>query len=225
MVFAVLLFVAAAAGGFALSRYIGGEPILPPEQTSAPNTGVPSEGGPEELVTRTGNAATITGAQGGGFTLPVPSDWVVFAEEISDPALGNSTRVYYVSPNGTQLLTVERLAGFYPDHELAEYLEKLEAGEPEVTVETLDETAIKGIEPGPVQAPDSALEITYRTIANAKALVPDDPNALDQNRVTFARLLPYAGDLWVVAVTVPIDQEDSGSGLFERIAPNFQVTG
>jgi hypothetical protein len=45
------------------------------------------------------------------------------------------------------------------------------------------------------------------------------------NRTTFARLLPYAGDLWVVSVTVPIDQESYGHDLFVKIVPEFQVRG
>ncbi len=44
--------------------------------------------------------------------------------------------------------------------------------------------------------------------------------------MTFANLLPLGGDLWVVAVTVPVDQEDTGrSELFDRIAKTFKVTG
>jgi hypothetical protein len=46
------------------------------------------------------------------------------------------------------------------------------------------------------------------------------------NQVTFANLLPLRGDLWVVAVTVPVNQEDTGrTELFDRIARTFKVTG
>jgi eukaryotic-like serine/threonine-protein kinase len=222
MVFAVLLFLAAAGGGFALSRYVGGESLLPPEQTTTVIT-PPSDPGTDSLTPRTGNAATITGAQGGGFSVPVPDGWVEFVEEVGDEELVNSTRVYYVSPDGTQLQTVERLAGFYPRFLISDYLDRLASAKPDVTFDFVYQQEIPG--PGDANALEPSLKVNYRTIANAKVLVPDDAAAGDQNRVTFANLLPYAGDLWVVSVTVPIEQEASGEKLFDRIAPEFQVTG
>lgn len=224
VVASIVLFVAAAAGGFALSRYVGGEPLLPPEQTSAsPTTNQDTEDDAEALKPTTDNAATVTGAQGGGFALPVPADWVKFVEEISDKELTNSTRVFYVSTDGTQLLTVERLAGYYPDHEIKEYLAQLRSKKPDVSVDIVDQVPIAGLDnAGPYEP---AQEVKYRATTNAQELVPDDPAALNQNRVTFAYLLPYVGDLWVVSMTVPIEQEDSGDRLFDKIAPQFRVTG
>lgn len=223
---AVLLFFAAAAGGFALSRYVGGKPILPPaEQTIPTVTTTPPTGVTNELATRTGNAATYKGQQGGGFSLPVPTDWVEFVEEVRDDEFVSSTRVYYLSPNGTQLLTVERLAGFYPDYRIANYLERLESSEPDLTVNVVYKQEINGLSTNGVAPVEPALELNYRATTNAKAVVPDDAAAVDDTRVTFAHLLPYAGDLWVVSMTVPIDQEDSGSDLFTPIVPKFQVTG
>jgi tRNA A-37 threonylcarbamoyl transferase component Bud32 len=222
---AVLLFFGAAAGGFALSRHIGGQPLLPPEQQVVPTaTATPSGGQPDALAIRTGNAATITGAQGGGFAVPVPGDWVEFVEEIGDKRFVNSTRVYFVSPDGTQLLTVERLAGFYPKYTIAEYIDRLESAEPDVSFDKVDQQQIRELGPD-TGTPDRAQKLVYRTVANAKVLVPDDANAQDQYRVTFANLWPYAGDLWAVSMTVPIEQEDSGSDLFDEIAKDFDVTG
>jgi serine/threonine protein kinase len=224
LVFAVLLFVVAAGGGFALSRYLGGESPLPPKQeTSVTNT--PTDTETDSLAPRTGNAATITGAQGGGFSVPVPEGWVEFVEEVGDKEdLVDSTRVYYVSPDGTQLLTVERLAGFYQRFQISDYLDRLESAKPDVTFDLVYKQEIPGLG-DPTAQPEPSLKINYRTIANAKALVPDDAAASDQNRVTYANLLPYAGDLWVLSVAVPIEQEASGEDLFDRIAPGFQVTG
>jgi serine/threonine protein kinase len=222
--FAVLFFFAAAAGGFALSRYVGGESIAPPSSTttSAPIT-VPAEDDAPTLKVRTGNAASTTPAQGGGFQLPVPSDWVEFTEEVTDEALPSSTRFYYVSPNGAELLTVERIVGFYPDHSIEEYVEYLGNSGPDLLDKNLQ--PIPGLAANGQKPPEAARGLQYRTITNARKLVPGDQNAQDLNRSTFAHLLPYAGDLWVVSMTVPIEQEDSGSDLFDRIAKDFQVTG
>ena len=217
VVVSVLLFCMAAAGGFALSRRIGGEPLLPPTRSTAPPTTQVAEP-PGTLRTVQGNAATLTGAQGGGFTVPVPGNWVKFVEEIGDKELANNTRVYYVSPDGTQVLTVVRFASFYPDHSIEDYLDRLREEQPEVTSEEPNE-----IPGGAGREP--ARELSYRTTADAKALVPNDRAALNQYRVKFAHLLPVAADLWVVSMTVPIDQEDAGSTLFDKIAPEFEVTG
>jgi hypothetical protein len=222
---AVLFFFAAAGGGFALSRYVGGKSLLPPEQSETQVSTPPSDDKPDDLVTRSGNAATVTGAQGGGFSLPVPRSWVEFVEQIGDKEFVNSTRMYYVSPDGTQLLTVERLTDFYPDHDIQEYLDRLGSTSSDVINDVIDARDINGLDMNGVAPPESAMELFYRVTIDANELAPDVPGAVDQNRVTYAHLLPYFGDLWVVSVTVPIDQEDSGGRLFRSIAQDFQVTG
>jgi hypothetical protein len=223
--FAVLFFFAAAAGGFALSRYVGGKSIMPPTSTSSAPITVPAEDDAPTLKVRTGNAASTTPAQGGGFQLPVPSNWVEFTEEVSGEHLPSSTRFYYVSPNGAELLTVERIVGFYPGHTIEEYVKYLRDSAPAVLVQSPETGEIPGLPENGQKPPEMAQELHYRTITSAKELAPGDQNAQDLNRSTFAHLLPYAGDLWVVSMTVPIEQEDSGNELFDRIAKDFQVTG
>jgi len=71
---------------------------------------------------------------------------------------------------------------------------------------------------------EPAMELTYRTTVSAHDVAPDDPAAHDLSRATFAHLMPYANDLWVVSLTVPIEQQDSGEILFGRIAGGFQVS-
>jgi eukaryotic-like serine/threonine-protein kinase len=227
---AVLLFFAASAGGFALARYVADKPLLPPSKSvvQQPPSST-SSSAPDPLRTRSGNATTVKGEQGGGYSLPVPLDWVEFVEEIRDEKYVDSTHVYYLSPDGTQSLTVERLARFYEipgRYNIDTYLGRLAQQSPDVRIDRVSDTATKGFETnGGPPPPEPAREVVYRSTANAQVLVPNDPGALDQNRVTYARLIPYAGDLWVVSVTVPIEQEDSGDRLFDRIAPDFQVTG
>ncbi|HEY0449894.1 serine/threonine-protein kinase [Actinophytocola sp.] len=219
VVLAVVLFFTAAGGGFALARVVGGEALLPPARTSAPPSPKPPPTGALELAAQKGDAATLNGAQGGGFTVQVPRGWVRFVEERATDDL-TSTRVYFVSPEGTRTLTLERFAGFYPDHSIEDYVVGL-ANDQNVAYEQVNRLEIPGIGPG-----EPAQQVTYRTTAEAEKIAPDNPAARNLNRVTFANLLPRGADLWVVAVTVPVDQEDTGRReLFDRIAPTFQVTG
>ncbi|OLF11377.1 serine/threonine-protein kinase [Actinophytocola xanthii] len=220
VVVGVLLFLAAAGGGFALARIAGGESVLPPRPSAQPTTQVQDEPG-EEFTPRTGDAATVNGAQGGGYQVEVPTDWMRFVEERQGEDQ-SSTRVYFVSPNGTQALTIERFPEYYPGHAIDEYIAMLGAkGDASFSPE--DSAPLKGIDPKGIEP---AQQLTYRTTAEAARLAPGVPNARNLNRVTFAALYPLGVDLWVVSVTVPIDQEDSGRrALFDRILPTFTVTG
>jgi hypothetical protein len=223
--FCVVFFCVAAVGGFALSRVVGGRPVMPPQQTttSTPTT-MPAGDDAGELVPRDGDATGATSAQGGGFRLPVPRDWVTFTE-VSGQDVPSTTRFYYVSPDGTGLVTVERVVGFYPDHRIGEYVDDLKAREPEVLTKEVYDQPVAGLPANGIAPAEDARELSYRTITSAAELVPRDQNAQDQNRVTFARFLPYARDLWVVSMTVPVEQEDAGRDLFERIAKDFELTG
>ncbi|HWM06359.1 MAG TPA: hypothetical protein VNP92_28800, partial [Actinophytocola sp.] len=218
VVLAVVLFFGAAGGGFALARVVGGEPLLPPPRTSAPPSAEPEQP-VDELETRTGDAATLNGAQGGGYAIGVPPEWEMFVEERVADDESTSTRVYFLSaPDGSRSATVERFPGFYPDHTIEDYIADLGDDESYTEVDRLE---TRGIGPG-----EPALQLTYRTTTRAEDVAPGDPNARNLNRVTFANLLPNGSDLWVVSVTVPVDQEDTGRReLFNRIAPTFRVTG
>lgn len=224
---AVVLFFGAAGGGFALSRYVAGQPLLPPaKDVNSSNTTTSKPPQQDRLVPRTGNAATYKGAQGGGFEVPVPAGWVEFVEEIGDDPLGVSTQLYYLSPDGTQMLTVERWFGYYPKHNIKDYLNRLESQEPAVSIQFAGKPLdTSGIPSNGAPVPEQAVQVNYRATTNAKAVAPKDKNALDQNRSTVAKLMPFAGDLWVVSLTVPIEQEEYASGLFGQIADGFKVTG
>ena len=217
VVVAAVLFCGAAGGGFALARVVGGHPLLPPEQTSTPSTPAPPEPSVTELDTQTGDAATTKDEPGGGYSLAVPRGWARFVEQRQTDDGVNSTRVYYSSTDGRQVLSVERFTDYLFGHGLDDYVNSLE-GDETVTYSPEKPTPIAGLagsEPGE--------QLIYRTTTEADNLAP---GKRDVNRVTFANLLPLRGDLWVVAVTVPVDQEDSGrTELFDRIARTFEVTG
>lgn len=206
---ALLLFLGAAAGGFALARIVGGVQLMPPQRTVAtPQVAAPLS----EFEVVTGTAATLAGAQGGGFSVPVPRDWTKFGEERVGTRLPNSTRVRFVSPDGTQELVIERFPGFYPKHRIKDYLGDLEARWPDGGY---NEVSVIEITPRAGSEVDPPLQLTYRT-----------SGATDLSRQTFANLLPNGNDLWVVGVTVPVEAEDTGrTTLFDRIAPEFTVTG
>jgi eukaryotic-like serine/threonine-protein kinase len=217
VVVAIVLFCAAAGGGFALARVVGGEPLLPPTTTTQPApTPAPSTKVPD-LKLQTGDAATVNGVQGGGYAVSVPAGWMRFVEERAIDEDLRSTRIYYVSNDGRQMLTVERFYGYFPDHSTSDYVDSL-ADDEHQTYTKSDPTPIKGLDDG-----QPAAQLTYRTKTKAENLAP---GARNLNRVTFANLLPLGGDLWVLAVTVPVDQEDTGrSQLFDRITQTFRVTG
>lgn len=206
---AVVLFVGAAGGGFALTRYVGGEPIGPRTQTQASPASAPVR----DVEVRTADAATLAGEQGGSFAIPVPADWVKFVEQRAEKTLTNSTRVHWVAPDGTSELVVERFPNFYPERRIDQYLKVLADRAPGYRLVGTTELA--------AGEPEPSLQLTYRTVDAA-----DDSTAVDLNRATFANLLPVGSDLWVVSLTVPIEQEDSGKrGLFTRTVAEFRATG
>ena len=206
VVLAVVLFFAGSAGGFALARVLGGRALVPPKGDATTQQQASTPLG--EFVDTLGDASTLAGEQGGGFSVPVPTGWTKFVEQRVSKALPNSTVVHYLSPDGTQQLNVERFPSFYPKYSINRYVEVLarEASK-YLQVSRLDL-------PAPGREP--AEELTYRT----------KEVAAGNNRETFARLIPAGIDLWVLAVTVPVEQEDSGrTKVFERIVPGFKVTG
>ncbi|MFC7617626.1 hypothetical protein ACFQV2_33695 [Actinokineospora soli] len=205
---AAVLFAAGAAGGFALARVVGGEPVLPRTTTSAP----PAPEAPvTELVVRSADASTLAGEQGGGFSVPVPEDWVKFVEQRTPETLPNSTRVHWVAPTGTAELVVERFPGFRAKHAVEDYVAYVENRAPDYRL--VGSTPLAG----------TGLRLTYRTVESFRD-APGGP-APDLARVTFADVLPTGDDLWVVSLTVPIEQEDSArSGLFAQITQGFAVS-
>jgi tRNA A-37 threonylcarbamoyl transferase component Bud32 len=201
---AAVLFVASAGGAFALARTLAGRPLSP----RAVELGTVAGGAPAPLrqfVSRQGNATTLSGAQGGNFAVAVPEDWQMFTEQRTSDALPASTVVHYVSPDGSYEITVERIEGFFPDHDLAQYVASVRESSSGAKFESAN----------------AAQQLMYRTVESTGAT--GAPTGAALGRTTYLRTRPAGSDLWVVGATVPTDQEDAGrTELFGKVAASFR---
>jgi hypothetical protein len=205
---AAVLFAGAAGGGFALTRKAAGQSLLPqvqPVTTEQPVIVQPKAPKVIKFEERTGDASTDQGLKGGGYKIKVPVDWVTFIEvRKANPP---STRVRYVSEDGHYQLAVERIVGFYQQS-----LDKRSIQSYLSAIKTTWQSDPEPIDPK--AQPEPAIQLTYNTTDG------------DLRRTTFARLLPVNGtDLWVVSLTVPVVEQDTGrKTLYNEIAPSFART-
>ncbi|MGC7095724.1 serine/threonine-protein kinase [Amycolatopsis lurida] len=201
---AVLLFLAAAAGGFMLTRVMAAESLIPPSAPATPSVPAPPLA---ELVTRNGDATNLKGTTGGLFSVDVPRDWTPFVTQRAAKPLPPSTLVQYVSVDGRQTLSVERFANFFTSGKIDDYVAGLQIGWPSGAFRINEYTPTQGI--------SEDLMLAYRTREDA-------PTAGSMGRSTFAHVFRRGNSLWSVRVTVPTEQEDSGRReLFDRIHPTF----
>ncbi|AXB47008.1 hypothetical protein A4R43_34960 [Amycolatopsis albispora] len=201
---AVLLFLAAAAGGFAMTRLMAAQSLAPPTPPMRANAPAPPLA---ELVTRNGDATNLKGTTGGLFSVDVPRDWTPFVTQRAAKPLPPSTLVQYVSVDGRQTLSVERFANFFPGGRIDDYVTALHNGWVGDSFRLSEYTPTQGI--------SDDLMLTYRTREEA-------PGAGTMGRTTFAHVFRRGTSLWSVRVTVPTEQEDSGRReLFDRIHPTF----
>jgi len=205
---ALMLFLAAAGGGFALARTVGGQDLLPPAtDRGAPSTSGPVNPAPPELVPATGNSS-VTRGTGGDFSLNVPKGWLKFSGPHVTAKFGTTEVVQYVSPDGRQVIRVERVEGYFsPSRPTSEdFVSSLLASQPE---------SVLADAVTPLAGRDGST-LTYRA--------PELGSGSGMTRVTFADLLKSGSDLWLLAVTVPVEQETTARpDIFDRIAPGFQV--
>ena len=137
---AILLFVVAAGGGFALARTVGGESLLPPDAEPRGTSNGPTQVPPPALVHQTGDASYATGS-GGQFGLDVPDGWQKFVAP-HNTRFGVSTVVQYVSPDGRRSLRLERMEQYLPKHSTDEYLDYLRQSYPEEAFELFPPEAL-----------------------------------------------------------------------------------
>ena len=210
---AVLLFVATLAGGFAASRVLAGEPVLPPPPRPTPERAQPPATATyAKAMPRTDNASMLVGEPPAQFTIDVPVDWTKFVTQQSLGHLPTSTLIEYVSPDGSKVLSVERFPEFFAeplDGTFDEYVDAVVSMWPEgdVVVVQYETERTRG-------------RLTYRTVDSGSTT--DDAPDTRIARTTFVALNRLDSDLWVVSVTVPAEEERAGRvQLFERLAKTF----
>lgn len=203
---AILLFLITVAGGFVAARVIGAEPVTPParENTSA------VEPPPTKFERRTGDASSVRG-QEATFSVDVPQDWTRFTGSGVGDNLPPSTLVEWVSPDGSQMLAVDHIAGYFPGYTVEQYVKALADSRgsdfTQVNVAKLD-----GRE---------GVAITYRTFDTGSSGSPDQVS-----RSTFAEIFRNGTSLWAVSVTVPTEQEMTAkTELYQRMVTTFAITG
>ncbi|HJT02738.1 MAG TPA: protein kinase [Pseudonocardiaceae bacterium] len=199
---AVLLFAATATTGFTVARIAAGRPALPSLEVPAGLGGSPDD---PVLRPQVVQVAEPPGIQPMQFTVSVPQGWLQFREQrtLGDNS-GTVTR--FVSPDGSEVIAVERVTGALAgapavdtDRYLSSYLRELAQGLPQL-VETQRQRLSGG-----------ALEATFRTQEGG-----------DLRRTTYLRMIPAKPDLWMVSVTVPTEREGAGRmKLFEPVTATF----
>ncbi len=210
---AILLFLLAAGGGFALARTVGGQSLLPPDAAPRGTSNGPTDVPPPSLVQQSGDASYVTG-NGGQFGLQVPEGWQKFVAPHTTTKFGASTAVQYVSPDGRRSLRVERLAAYFakfPSDD--EYIGWLKGSYPG--------NAFFLFPPSPLPG-GKGTTLTYR-LAEGGTLPESDGGG--GTRVTFMNLTQAGTSLWILSVTVPAEQENSGrQDVFDRVAPTLSVS-
>lgn len=199
---AVLLFLVTATIGFGVARIASGRSALPHLAAPAALGASPDDPVLRPLAVQVGELPGIRPTQ---FTLSVPQGWPQFREQRT---LGDnsSTVARFVSPDGSEVIAVERVIGALSggpavdaDQYLSSYLSKLAQGLPQL-VETQRQRLSRG-----------ALEATFRTQEGGEL-----------RRTTYLRMMPANPDLWMISVTVPTEREGAGRmKLFEPVTAAF----
>jgi serine/threonine protein kinase len=210
---AILLFLLAAGGGFALARAVGGQSLLPPDAAPRSTSNGPIDVPAPSLVQQSGDASYVTG-NGGQFGLQVPEGWQKFVAPHTTTKFGASTAVQYVSPDGRRSLRVERLAKYFAQFPADdEYIAWLKASYPDDAFQLFGPSPLPG---------GQGTTLTYR-LAEGGTLPESDGGG--GTRVTFVNLTRAGTSLWILSVTVPAEQENSGrQDVFDRVAPTLSVS-
>ena len=210
---AILLFLIAAGGGFALARTVGGQSLLPPAPAPASRPDTPADLSLPPLVRQAGDAGVATGDEGGQFSLEVPQGWQKFVAPHTTK-VGITTVVQYVSPDGRLAIRVERLAGYFAKFgSYDDYIGWLRAPYPADGFYLYPAEPLTG---------KDGVTLTYR--AAERGVLPGAADGNTATRVTFLNLLRSGDTLWAFSVTAPTEQETARrEDVFDRIAPTFTI--
>jgi serine/threonine protein kinase len=128
---AVLIFAGGAVGGFGLTRWAAGAPLVP--QLTAGTQASATSGNPQSAGLERRQVSLINQKPGGGpddtvsttFTIGVPPGWTEYRPPLS--ATGGPIVATFVSPEGNRAITVDRVIGFYPRGTVRGYHAQLQA--------------------------------------------------------------------------------------------------
>ena len=204
-VLAVLVLLGTASAAFVAARFVSGASVLPALGYWA-RPGTPPASGNAVLVSRRLEVAEEDGSEQTHFTVGVPEGWSEFREP---GVLGTDSgvKVRFVSPDGFELIAVERATGFLSDGRPEDYLATYSRQLAEVVPHLVDA--------GREELPGGALDATFRTMEGKGARG-------ELRRTTYLRVLPKGKDLWVVRVSVPTEREGTGrTELFEPVVAGF----
>ncbi|OXM61747.1 MULTISPECIES: serine/threonine-protein kinase [Amycolatopsis] len=202
----IVLFLAAAFGGFVAARVIGAQPVAPPSREDTSGLSAPQ---PTVFERRTGEASSVKGVQDGTFTVDVPSGWTRFTSSQAGDDLPLSTLVQFVSADGSQMLAVNHFPKYFPGNDIDDYVKALEKSRSSGEFRMVSQAKL---------AEQDGRTMMYRTIDRAPAG--------SVSRTTYAKVFKQGTSLWAVSVTVPTEQEGTAkTALYDRILPTFQVTG
>jgi serine/threonine protein kinase len=217
-VVAMLLFLVATGGGFALARTVGGQSILPPERQSG--LAAPAPTSLPRLVAQTGDATNANGISGAQFSIEVPDTWAKFVTQQASSRLPVSTLVQFVAPDGRQVIGVQRFGDYFPKH----------ASEDDyLTIMGTSFGAGNFVQVEKLPRPNGGVRVQYRTLEQGAAEPrPKSGAGPSQSswRTTFADVFRLGNSLWVVSVTVPVEQERTGKiEVFDRVVGTFKIIG
>jgi|GEM_PF-1137450 len=216
---AVLLFAGGAAGGFGLSRWAAGAPLLPELSTAGPATTTASPPPADPAALRVQRVSVADDRPGTRdlmvttFTIGVPGGWSAYRPPLSDAA--SPIIAMFVSPDGSRTIAVDHLPGFYPKGSVTSYLARLR----DSLSDAVDDVVAQPVNPvGPATrgATEGPFETSFRTVERGAGGASGE-----LLRTTLLYLLPTATDLWVVKVTVPSDQQKSADALYSSVVGSF----
>jgi serine/threonine protein kinase len=219
---AVVVFVLAVGGGFAAARAVAGQSLLPTASTPSGGGGSPSAPAsavtPVQFTSKSIQIVLSNNGDGGNIVVSVPDGWTEFVEQKSaSQALPASVAVRWVNSSGNQEMSVERYPGFYPNRKLSQYVSSLTSDwQPNLAISS--NTAITD------QAGNDYDQPRYLQYSTTETGGTNN-SAMSVARTTFTNVLPHGDDLWVLSVTVPTDQVDSGQTyLWDKVRNTLQWT-
>lgn len=215
-VIAVVLFVAAASGGFAAARVLGNKSLLPlapstdaPMITEPPASPTTNVSYAQQQDTATAPNGTTTG---GTYSVNVPVGWTdKFVQTVpASQDLPTSIETTYLSQDGTQELSLQWFPGYFEQSDtFGDYVDRVAHTTPNYQVTGTGQ-------PG---NSESAQTLSYTWHPNGAQT--ESP----AYRLTYAQLTMVNDDLWVVSVTVPGVEPELGQKLFNDINASFRALG